>query len=74
MQEEAAEDGGAEAGSASGPTIRTQRSRVPVITGTEPSAGEVSTYERRAYIHLYGAVEVFIHTVPIETSALANKI
>src|SRR6218665_1698783 len=48
MREEVVEDGGTEAGSASGLTIRTRGGRLPVITGTEPSADEVSTYERRA--------------------------
>ena len=47
MWEEAADHGGTEAGSASGPTTRTRSGRLPVITGTKPSADEVSTYERR---------------------------
>src|SRR6218665_2236620 len=47
MREEAAEEGGTEAGSASVPTTRTRSGRLPVIPGTEPSADEVSTYARR---------------------------
>src|SRR6218665_1255449 len=47
MPEEAAEDGGTEAGSASGSNTRARSGQLSVITGMKPGTDEVSTYERR---------------------------